>query len=747
MDELRRKLIANLQNYLRERQDFVASLPTMDPTWTAPLNIIANIFEPILGSIDNKCPNLFLLFDNIARSENIRAGAIQFEIKIFVGGKTHSAITEFCINGKDVGYKFYLQGEDYPVGIYLGSSGCQAFYSVIENIIRNATRHSKRERINEVQQESDKIIKKQTFNKDKVLKITIEFHFDDEDNKYKEDFVMVRIYDNMGGWEKENDNIWVFKEKKNEKEELKLAVLTDDVEKYAKEILKKYIENSEGKQEEELNSKIFNRKFSPNYPEGRIIDETGKIVEGSWGLKEMRICASFLRGLKISDYDKILEDGPPVIKPFIQPVSTNEGSLGIEFYIPKVKTLLIVSQDEIFNSLNKEDLKNKGIYFIEKINYLEELINKGIFTHEFVLIDINDENTFPFIEKNLLRMPYKLLYFSKDGNTDKIKQFEPQADKKIIKKDELNDWLSNLKITIDGEDINLSIDQKIIIEIYKKWIGYLNPHFDEMKIGLQPSGALNRWEKNNLIGFDEREFNSNKDKFDILFDHQFAIYKKMSENFPICIFPFTRGVGKISKMWKMLIEARHGINYSQLLGIYETLECALTNILIIDERIFESFDYKKNIAKNDVYLAYYWFLQNVVSINLTKENGNFIFDVYEINHPIELDQLPKKIQKVNNLDGILPEHFKNKLHFLIIHRSIIHSSKMGGLEGFKEFLKKLPSEYKPWYVVITSGIGHPSEKEMPPNSKFIHFSELTKLITQELDKFLFLKTITSLKER
>ena len=72
---------------------------------------------------------------------------------------------------------------------------------------------------------------------------------------------------------------------------------------------------------------------------------------------------------------------------------------------------------------------------------------------------------------------------------------------------------------------------------------------------------------------------------------------------------------------------------------------------------------------------------------------------------------------------------------------------MGGLEGFQEFLEKLPQEYKPWYVVITSGIGHPSEKEMPPNSKFIHLSELAKIITKELDKFLLVKTITALKEK
>jgi hypothetical protein len=281
MDELKRKLIANLQNYLRERMDFIASLPTMDPTWSAPFNIIDNIFRPILDNLGGKCPNLFLLFDNIAKSEGIRAGAISFEIKIITNTNTYTSNACFSVIGSEISYNFESKGEDSPVAIYLGTSGCQAFYSIIENIIRNTTRHSKRERIEEVKSESEKIIKKQTFDPNKILKITIEFHYDDKENKYQDDYILVRIYDNMGGWEKESDNIWVFKEKGDGKEELKLAVLVDEKkENEAKEKLKKYIDKKdEGEIEKELNDKIFNRKFNPNYPEGRIIDETGKVMK------------------------------------------------------------------------------------------------------------------------------------------------------------------------------------------------------------------------------------------------------------------------------------------------------------------------------------------------------------------------------------------------------------------------------------------------------------------------------------
>ncbi|MGQ9817014.1 MAG: hypothetical protein ACUVQ3_03565, partial [bacterium] len=159
MDALKRKLISNLQNYLRERQDFIASIPTMDPSWSAPFAIIENIFKPILGGLhekgediettkgedieitsgNSKCPNMFLLFDNILHSEGIRAGGIEFEIKMFVGGKKQVVNYKFARDESSDNIKYVITKsvndkkdntfEDQKLAIYLGTSGCQGFYS------------------------------------------------------------------------------------------------------------------------------------------------------------------------------------------------------------------------------------------------------------------------------------------------------------------------------------------------------------------------------------------------------------------------------------------------------------------------------------------------------------------------------------------------------------------------------------------------------------------------------------------
>lgn len=737
MDELKRKLIANWQGYLRQREDFIASIPTMDPVWTAPFNIIGNIFEPILGSIDGKCPNLFLLFDNIIRSEEIRAGAIRFEIEIFSGSGSSTAISEFNIQNNEICYNFNLQGEEQKLAIYLGTSGCQALYSIIENILRNTARHSKREELEKVKNYSKSIIEKQKPDgHSKPLTITIEFHYDDL--QYKDDYVKVKIYDNMGGWEKENENIRIVKEKKNSKDELKLVLLGNNeanLECIKQKIQKgKYsiagldirsVEKSEKEQriEEALNKIIFNRRFSPGYKDGKIIDETGKIIEGAWGLKEMRICASFLRGLKISEYE--IEKSPPVITPFVEC-----GNLGVEFYIPKLKDLLVVSRS-IYKELEKNnkinELKNKGIYIETDITE----ITGPTYTHEFVVIDIDEQENVSWIKDNILKLPYKLFYLSQNGNipTD-IKEVDKRADKRVIKKGEF-------KLEVLG--------------LFKKWQNYLDTSISTIMI----KGRDSKWEitetnTQNIIN--DREF-LNKCQNKYILDHKWEYYNGIIKKKPYFYAPY-RHIPKDG--FYLIIEnpliekASNTEDYKRAFSNF--IEVASTNVVIIDERIFTEFGDRKNIYDNNVFLGYYWFLQNVMGFNLYKDKlGKYHLSYYKINmndrglENVSVTKEEIEINKITDFQNIFKENLRNKIHFLIIHQTIIEN-KIGGKEGFKKFIELLPKEYRAWYTVVTSGRGHPERNKMPDYSKFIHFSDLRSYTVENPNKYLLVKVISSLKD-
>ena len=115
------------------------------------------------------------------------------------------------------------------------------------------------------------------------MTIIIEFDYDSDENNYKDDFVRIKIYDNLLGWYRKN-GVWV---RRNDGKEISLEEIDT--------LLKPSI-----------------REFHGKRRDGRIIDETGDIVQGAWGFKEMRICASFLRGLQISEYENSDID-PPVI--------------------------------------------------------------------------------------------------------------------------------------------------------------------------------------------------------------------------------------------------------------------------------------------------------------------------------------------------------------------------------------------------------------------------------------------------
>jgi len=771
MDELKRKLVANLQNYLRERMDFIASLPTMNPLWTAQFDIIDNLINPILDDIRDenlnplyKCPNLFLLFDGILRSEGIRAGGIEFEIKIF---KSNSTILDYTWTSKfkldnQIKYEINKKGNEteFPIAISLGTSGVQAFYGILENIIRNSGRHSNKDEIKKVVEYSDAIKEKKKLSDNlHPLKITIEFYYNWGDNfkENKDDFIRVRIYDNMGGWIENGSNNWVKKENKNFSLDQLEYILKPEV-----------------------------KKFGNVERDGRIINESGNIVQGSWGMKEMRICASFLRGFKISDYETQHE--PPVITAVAVPNENNkdEASLGFEFYIPKVKNLLIVSKN-LGSNINEEDLKNNGIYIEEDASKIIDLQNRGVFTHEFVAIDIDDEENRKFIQEKSLLLPYKLFFITQNPdkfyfsffknirydfylNVKNLKYKKENLKNLIISKDELQKWLTQkigASFNINNVEYqNCPPAERVYLEVYKRWILYLYSNKETYlpKMGLCYS-ELGTNLKNLLIDFlNSSEVGKINEKL-ILLWHRFENYKPVFQKLKsilICASPYAHGIS--SKATKIAVHFESATYYQDkfaIINYLSTLEMGLANIIIIDERVFDEAKNRRNICGiSDINFALSWYLQNVVIFNLDKgtDDKPFKLTCYKIDPERELNQTLDKPCEIifgnsNSKDKIprylsqhLPEHFKNKVHFMIVHQNII-SPKIGGKEKFEEFIKSLPDEYKPWYVIITSGRGHPPKGEIPERIKFLDFSTLRSVVIDYPDKFLLTKVLTALKEK
>ncbi|HDK25715.1 MAG TPA: hypothetical protein ENG48_01325 [Candidatus Atribacteria bacterium] len=138
---------------------------------------------------------------------------------------------------------------------------------------------------------------------------------------------------------------------------------------------------------------------------------------------------------------------------------------------------------------------------------------------------------------------------------------------------------------------------------------------------------------------------------------------------------------------------------------------------------------------------------------MDKKENIFTLTWYKLNTQGELHQEVQakeiKMDEENEkLQSFIPKSFQNKLHFLIIHHTII-SPKIGGKEEFEKFINLIQEKYKPWYVVVTSGRGHPPRSDMPKIKfpKFLDFSDLRRSIINTPDKLLLARILSNLKEK
>ncbi|MFY9620500.1 MAG: hypothetical protein WAQ99_11880 [Pyrinomonadaceae bacterium] len=117
---------AYFNEYLRNRMDFLADIATTDPTLESPLYLVKDV---VAGFDKNR-----ILLDRISGLDS----GIEFEINIFV--RDEDGLREIK-NDEDNGDPLMAMPNDIL--------GCQAFYIILENIIRNVTKHSSVEKKND----------------------------------------------------------------------------------------------------------------------------------------------------------------------------------------------------------------------------------------------------------------------------------------------------------------------------------------------------------------------------------------------------------------------------------------------------------------------------------------------------------------------------------------------------------------------------------------------------------------------
>lgn len=638
-------------NYLQERQDFLATISTGDVPYFVPLNFKDSIFDEL--NIDYKalrhdktesykagCKNILLSY--IAKSEGLDRNQISIEFEGFDGlnnmdrsfdsddldsdGHIYKIADnhkkKFLITKSDKAIKALQNLREFEASFPGGIIGRQAFFSIIENFIRNSAKHS-------------------FFNKEK-LRVLINI-----DKTCNDDLIKIIISNNL------ND---------------------------ASEDLIKKLEFA------------INEEY---------IQGDGTIKENNKGIKEMRISAAWLRNY--SGNEKFAS--PPILA--VKPKKDkDEVHISYEFYLQKPWKVGIITNKEYHIEI-KSKLKRFGW---------------DLFTPtEFKM----DTRTFRFIAID-----------------NKISEGEISV-------------IRSKRINIDEELRYLNLDYEISTEflnnIYLNWYEhYLMEKFEILKLPViyikDKQELKNKLEYPERIEFTESWLDKYKQGGAIIFkDHLISDEQ-------------------LNKVWEedndgRFIESITGTNSTSRLIRNEklnkewyckTVESAYTNVLIIDERLWNYFsgqDEKDYLAKKIIIPTQTnkaLCLKNITVCNIL---------------PISIDRLGSKIYSLIDTLGeelarfafieenkILSlrfeqttDKFNNRFDFISMHMSLYdklrvdHQSSINTfsiLQTFEKLLIKLiPWNSKPEnHILVHTGKSKPANDDLFNKYKYLPFASIENAI-------------------
>jgi hypothetical protein len=270
MDNLNNKSVSTFLSYLQKRMDFIAQVATSPPSWC----MVTDCDRMIQRFNHQIC-----LVKNIIRSHQGDREGPDFE-----------PVFEQPPRGKEE--------RSLLLDIPHGQVGVQAFYIILENIVRNTAKYGNEEGLKE--------IKDARTGKGKLtFTIDVRDQWEDDDRNWAKDFRQVRIVEQL----RTHDS-----------------------------------PTAEHGVAASLNSFLSEPLTDP---------VTGVVMPKHWGMKEIKICAAYLRMVKQEQIDESFErwkggdsDQPPIIRASLEKVersgSRASGHLTYTLYLLRPKEALVV---------------------------------------------------------------------------------------------------------------------------------------------------------------------------------------------------------------------------------------------------------------------------------------------------------------------------------------------------------------------------------------------------------------------
>lgn len=373
-------------NYLQERQDYIATVATDYIPARSTISFKDFVYDELKpelryqrhhsegSSSDAGWQSGNLLLDYIAYSEQYRKSE---DIKVCFG--LFNGTNPITNSDAD---KDFQALRKFNIAVPGGVIGRQAIFSIFENIIRNAAKHSSRR-------------------KDGKMVIELSLLKEDEDKKFKLDNV-----DNLCCKRKENGN------------EEKGQDLLNKYTKYKDTYHVLRIKIDMPNKEEDIDNLVS--KLGERY-----VEADGSMLETSKGLKEMRISAAWLRGYSIDS--EIPDDEPPVLSIYREPYEGNDYTLSYILCLPKPRKVAFVLNNEMWEEQWKdEDLNNVikpfgcEVFVVEKNEYYAKKYKENDNIKLADIISDFEIVCMPSDYKNIICPSISSRYIADDGKIEEI---------------------------------------------------------------------------------------------------------------------------------------------------------------------------------------------------------------------------------------------------------------------------------------------------------------------------------------
>lgn len=643
-------------------------------------------------------------------------------------------LLEYISGLSDFKYKIEFKKNDKPlngtndllVAIPNDILGTQAFYNILENIIRNTAKHSQKDLANPITTFTVNFIDE--YDKEKIGGDETEI------NNILNEYIALEVYDSIDI----NGNA---------------GNLTDEDKAKYKEDTKKSHESI---------SKIDWLVYSQNRKlnEDILQDKDKKLRSSSLGLVEMDASAAYLRKRDVSfinhpsyqlDYndswsrDTELNKEDPIklrgtncrhfLKAF-KKVEDDRNHLAYRFFLHRPAVVLVVT-----NKVpgNKEELKKQGVWVVspkstnEKEESFEKHLKEGkVYSHEFVVVESNIE--LPKVEE------VDFLEYYKTSLPIRVLEVAANELKKLFAAKEQT-------IRVDCNQIENSIT-KTLLDIWEEkcwelWETKLKSSelygiVGEIKIGNSVGDVCHTTECNcdkgnefNAAILDHGKHNWDSYRYCKKVDYLDDFSNKAFEKLP-------RLKTKLAtNSWKNYLTCLRK-NPSQR---HKLRESVISKILAIDERI-----------QNQIGEVYYAENGIKILIHEVYTRSGIIIPNLPVNSYFEEDKAEPSKSKFNlSADDISIEFGKalkkyieyyinafQKTDFILIHYSILErifkNETANKTAKINDFLNEISKENSP-QIIITSGRGGGALKELTSKVRFVNLSSVITSFVEIRSKY------------